>query len=110
MQLVRLFDLVDDIDELSATHKTNERHHEKENVDVFAEEDDGVEHVEGEEYQLRDRDRPDLLDLDERERGARDEYSELVAQIEDYEGVLVNELVFALGVEVDDLLSVRDGK
>ena len=79
MQLVRLFDQVDNINELSATHEAHEHHHAKENVDIFAEEDGSVEHVEGEEDWLSDRDRPDPLDLDKGKRRARDEYAELVA-------------------------------
>ena len=64
MQFVRLFDLVDNIDELSTTHEPDENHHEEEHVDVFAEEDARVEHVEGEKDRLRDGDRPDAFDLD----------------------------------------------
>ena len=110
MQLVCLLDLVDDIDELSSTHEADKHHHEEENVDVFAEKDCGVEHVEGEEDELCDSDHPNLLDLDKGEGWARDEYAELVAQVEDYEGVLVDKLVFAARDKIDDLLSVCDGK
>ena len=110
MQLVRLFDQVDDIDELSTTHKADEYHHEEENINVVAEKDGGIEHVEGEEDTLTNSDYPNLLDLDKGKRRARDEYAELVTQVEDNEGILVDELILALRVKIDDLLSVCDGK
>ena len=106
MKLIRLFDQVDNIYELCSTAETDESHHREENVDVLAEEDRGVKHVESEEAGLGDSDHPNLLDLDEGEGRARNEDADLIAQVEDDVSVLIHELVLAGRVQVDDLLSV----
>lgn len=67
MKLVRALDKVDDVDELSATHESYEDHEAEEHVNIGAEQHNRVDHVERKEKTLSDRNKPDPLDLDERE-------------------------------------------
>ena len=108
MQLVWLFDLVDNIDELGTTHQPDEDHHEKEHVDVLTEEDSGIEHVESEKDQLCNSDHPNPLDLDKGQWWAGNEHAELIAQIENDKSVLIDKFSLTVRVQVYDLLSVRD--
>jgi hypothetical protein len=59
---------------------------------------------------LHNGDDPDPFNLQERKGAARDEHTYLVAEVEDYVGVVVDEVVLLLRVQVDDLLCAGDGE
>ena len=90
--------VVHDVDIGAAAHETDPGHEAEAHVEVLKEEEDRVEEEEKEVESLEGRHDLHTLDLEERQAGAREEDTYLVAEGEDYITVLVDVLVLLIWV------------